>query len=200
MQNDTKEKLNIKDLINVGLFTAIYFVIFLISTSTSFIPIMIFVFSVLSAFLAGIPMVLFLSRVKKFGMVTIMCVLLAIIIFIMGYGPIGAGITLLCGILADLILKAGNWQSWKSILAAYTVFSLWAVGTLVPIIMMGDAYFEGFRESMGDAYVNDALQVMHAVSGWLIPVVGILTAVAAIAGAFLGKAVLKKHFKRAGIA
>lgn len=198
MQNE--KKLNIKDLINVGLFTAVYFVIFLISTATSYVPIMIFAFSILSAFLAGIPMVLFFTRVKKFGMVTIMCALLAVIIFIMGYGPIGAGITLLCGVLTDLILKIGSWQSWKSILAAYIVFSLWAVGTLIPIVIMGDAYFEGFRDAMGDAYVNDALQVMHAVSGWLIPAVGALTAVAAVAGAFLGRAVLKKHFKRAGIA
>lgn len=31
-------KLNVKDLINVGLFTAIYFVLFMVATATSYIP------------------------------------------------------------------------------------------------------------------------------------------------------------------
>lgn len=193
-------RLEVKDLINVGIFTAIYFVIFMLATATGYIPVMSFAFTVVAALLAGIPMVLFFSRVKKFGMVTIMSVLLGLIVFVMGYGPIALGVAVGCGLLADLLLKAGGWKSWKYMLGAYVVLSLWPVGTLLPIVMMGSAYFEGFRAAMGDTYVDESIAILQMISGWLIPVCVLLTAVAAVMGAYLGKAVLKKHFVRAGIA
>lgn len=202
MQNTSEisNKLNVKDLISVGLFTAIYFIIFILSTATTVVPIMSFGFCALCALIAGIPMILFFSRIKKYGMVTIMSVLMAIIIFVMGYGPIGAGITLVCGIIADIILKAGKWQSWKHMLSAYSVFSLWGVGTLIPIVMMGNTYFERYRAAMGDDYVEEASAVLNSISSMLVPVVAVLTIICAIIGAYIGKAVLKKHFERAGIA
>lgn len=193
-------KLDIRDLINIGIFTAVYFIIFMICAATSYIPVMVFAFTVAAAILAGIPLILFLTRTKKFGMVTIMCILLGLIVLVMGYGPFGFGVSVACGLIADFILKAGGWKSWKCMLASYVVVSLWPVGTLVPIIIMGSAYFEGFRESMGDAYVTETTAIFESVAGYLIPVIIILTAIAAVIGAYLGKAVLKKHFVRAGIA
>lgn len=191
--------INLKDLINIGIFTAVYFVIFMISTMTSYIPIMIFAFTIVSAILAGIPMILFLSRVKKFGMVSIMSILLGIIIFVMGYGIWGLGVAVTCGVLADILLMAGKWKTWKGMLFAYVVISLWPIGAIIPIMIMGTSYFEGFRKAMGDAYVEGAVEIFNAVSGWLLPVIVVTTAIAAVLGAFLGKAVLKKHFVRAGI-
>lgn len=194
-----ERRLNVKDLINVGIFTAVYFIIFMISTMTSYVPVMLFAFTVVAAVLAGIPMILFLSRAKKFGMVSIMSVLLGIIVLVMGYGIPGFGIAAACGIFADLLLMAGKWKSWKGTLGAYIVMSLWPMGTLIPIFIMGNAYFEGFRESLGDAYVQSAIEIFNRISGWLIPVILAATIIAAIGGAYLGKAVLKKHFVRAGI-
>lgn len=199
-ETESTAKLNIKDLINIGIFTAVYFIIFMIATATAYIPVMVFIFTVVSAVLAGIPLVLFLSRVKKFGMVTIMCTLLGIIVLLMGYGPIGFGIAIACGLAADLILKMGKWKSWGGILGAYVIMSLWPVGTLIPILMSGAAYFEGFRETMGSVYVAETTKMFHFMAGWLIPGITVLTAIAAVIGAYLGKAVLKKHFIRAGIA
>lgn len=195
----SEKGLNVKDLINVGIFTAVYFIIFMIATMTSYVPIMLFAFTVVSAVLAGIPMILFLSRVKKFGMVTIMSVLLGIIVLVMGSGVPGFTVAVACGVVADLLLMAGKWKSWKGMLSAYVVVSLWPVGTIITILMMGTAYFEGFRETMGDAYVAGAIEIFNTVSGWLIPAIVVATAIAAILGAYLGKAVLKKHFVRAGI-
>lgn len=192
-------RLDVKDLINIGIFTAVYFIIFSLSAATSYIPVMLFAFTTVSAILAGIPIILFLTRVKKFGMVTIMCTILGIIVLVMGSGPISLIFAVICGLLADVLLKAGRWKSWKCMLASYVSLSLWPVGTLITIVKMGNAYFEGFRESMGDVYVTESIAVFEAVAGWLIPGIIVLTAAAAVIGAYLGRAVLKKHFMRAGI-
>ena len=61
---------------------------------------------------------------------------------------------------------------------------------------MRDSYFENLRESFGDNYVNT---LMNYVPNWSFILLLVLTFIAGIIGAYLGKSVLKKHFERAGI-
>lgn len=100
-------------------------------------------------------------------------------------------------LLTDVIMKAGKYKSWKAMLAGYAVFSVWQVGTQLPMFIMGDAYVEMYRASQGDAFA-DSLAAL--VQGYMVPVVILATAVGGVIGALIGRAVLNKHFKRAGIA
>ena len=61
-------KLQGKDLINIGIFTAIYFIVIFAAASIGFIPIFIPLISVVVPLVGGIPMMLFFSKIKKFGM------------------------------------------------------------------------------------------------------------------------------------
>ena len=61
-------KLQGKDLINIGIFTAIYFIVIFAAASIGFIPIFIPLISVIVPLVGGIPMMLFFSKIKKFGM------------------------------------------------------------------------------------------------------------------------------------
>ena len=63
-------KLQAKDLINVGIFTAIYFVIFFAGMMLGYIPIFIPLLGLVCPILCGIPFMLYLTKVKKFGMVS----------------------------------------------------------------------------------------------------------------------------------
>ena len=77
-------KLQGKDLINIGIFTAIYFIVIFAAASIGFIPIFIPLISVIVPLVGGIPMMLFFSKIKKFGMLTICGVLLGIIMLLTG--------------------------------------------------------------------------------------------------------------------
>ena len=112
-------------------------------------------------------------------------------------GYYGLILGICCGLVADLIMKAGNYKSWKMMVLGYAVFCEWAIGTQLPMFIMGDTYVEMYRSSQGDAYA-DALSAL--VKGYMVPVVIVVIAVCAVIGAYIGKAVLNKHFKRAGIA
>ncbi len=101
------------------------------------------------------------------------------------------------GLIADLILRAGAYKSTRCAVAAHAAFSLWVVGTMLPMWILGQAYFEPFRSSQGDAYVNEMLGLL---SGGMLAVVVIGIVACAVVGALVGRAVLKKHFERAGIA
>ena len=141
-------------------------------------------------------MILFMTKIKKFGMITILCTISGLLTFSGGYGWMCIAGAVICGLLSDIILKVGKYESWKHMLLSYIIFNEWAVSTMLPMFILKEAYLEPYRTSQGDDYVNSVLQLINY---WMIPVVIICIAVASIIGAYLGRAILKKHFKRAGI-
>lgn len=192
-----KKKLDVKDLINVGIFTAIYYVLLVVAGFLGYIPIFSVMFPLVVAVLCGIPFVLFLTRAKTFGMITIMGILLGILNFAFGQGWYSIATGLLCGLLADLICKGGEYKSWKHMVVSFCVFSEWVIGSMLPMWIMKDSYFEMMAKMQGAAFAES---LESLITGWMLVLLMVLTAVAAVIGAYLGKAVLKKHFKRAGIA
>ena len=195
-QTTSTNNISVRDLVTIGIFTAIYFILFFICAWTAVVPIMMIGYPVLSAFITGIPMILFFTKVKKFGMITIFALIQGIINTAMGYGIQSLVVAFVIGMIADLIMRAGKYRSWKFLLLSYVIFSEWVVGTMMPMFILKEAYLEPYRATQGDAYVEQGAVLL---SNWMVPVVIIAIAVAAVIGAFLGHAVLKKHFKRAGI-
>ena len=123
-------KLQAKDLINLGLFTVLYFVIgCCVAIPIGFVPIFLPILGALWSLITGIPFMLFLTRVKKFGMVTIMGILSGLLMGLTGMGFLGVPMGVIFGLLGDLILKSGGYKSAKKSLIGYAVFSLWMVGT-----------------------------------------------------------------------
>ena len=101
-------KLQAKDLINLGLFTVLYFVIgCCVAIPIGFVPIFLPILGALWSLITGIPFMLFLTRVKKFGMVTIMGILSGLLMGLTGMGFWGVPMGLIFGLLGDLILKSG---------------------------------------------------------------------------------------------
>ena len=82
---DKQNKLNAKDLINVGIYTAMYLVVFfaigMLNAFPIFYPISLFV----SPLITGVPFMLFTTKIKKSGMIFIMAVILGVFWFVMGY-------------------------------------------------------------------------------------------------------------------
>ncbi|MGC4019645.1 MAG: MptD family putative ECF transporter S component [Muricomes sp.] len=185
-----------KDFINIGIFTAIYFVIIFAVGMIGFIPIFIPLISVLVPLIGGIPMMLYFSKIKKFGMLTITGVLVGLLMLLtgMGYWCIFTGF--LFGLIADFMLKAANYKkAWSEILT-YGVYSVWTVGAFIPIIVTRDAYYEKLLSGFGQEYADT---LMGYMPDWILPVLAIACFVSGIAGGVIGRKIFKKHFERAGI-
>ena len=113
-------KLQAKDLINLGLFTVLYFVLgCCVAIPIGFVPIFLPILGALWTLITGIPFMLFLTRVKKFGMVTLMAILSGLLMGLTGMGYWGVPLGLIFGLLGDLILKFGNYKSAKRSLIGY---------------------------------------------------------------------------------
>jgi len=190
-------KLQAKDLINVGIFSAIYLVVLMAVAMLGYIPVFIPLLSVLVPIVGGIPFMLFLTKVKKFGMVWIMAIIMGIVMLILGMGVWVLPIGIVTGLICELILKSGNYASSKKSVLVSGVFSMSIFGNYLPMFIARDSYFETMRSGYGNEYVNALTNYMPEWS-WLLLLAACF--ISGIAGGLLGKAVLKKHFKKAGIA
>ena len=190
-------KMQAKDLINIGLFTVLYFVLgCCVAIPIGFVPIFLPILGALWTLITGIPFMLFAVRVKKFGMVTIMAVLSGLLMGLTGMGFWGILTGAVFGLLGDLVMKSGNYQSAKKTLLGYGVFSLWMVGTYIPMYFMVEQSRADFAKSFGDEYADKVMSVMPM---WSIVLVIAAIFLFALLGGLIGKAILKKHFVKAGI-
>ena len=80
----SRNRLNGKDFINIGIYTAIYFVISIALAMTGLIPIFLILLSSMIGIVGGIPFMLFLTKVKKSGMILIMSTIMGILMFVTG--------------------------------------------------------------------------------------------------------------------
>lgn len=190
------KEISAKDLINIGLFTAIYFISFFTVGMTGYIPVMMLFLPFLIGIVGGIPIMLFLTKVPKFGALSILGIIVVLLMFATGHPwPI-----LLFGlpavILGDFIASRGNYHQWFYLVSGYTVFTCWSFGALYPLLFMKETYLNSMSGSYGPAYVTALDNLFNTA---VMPFILIGMVLGAVLGAYLGRSVLKKHFKRAGI-
>ena len=167
-------KLQGKDLINIGIFAAIYFVVVFAVSMLGVIPIFIPLLDADDFRLTG----------GRFMLLTGM-----------GYWCILTG--LVFGLIADFMLKRSGYKSAKMEILAHGVFSIWVFGAFIPIIMTRDSYYEKLIPTFGQEYADT---LMGYMPDWILPVMIVAAFVAGIIGGLIGRKIFKKHFERAGIA
>ena len=191
-------KLQAKDLINVGLFTVLYFVLgCCVAIPIGMVPIFLPILGALWVIITGIPFMLFLTRVKKFGMVTLMAILSGLLMGLTGMGYYGVPCGIVFGFLGDMIIKSGNYKSRKKGMIGYAVFSLWRIGTYIPMYFMVEQSRASFASQFSEEYADKVMSVMPM---WSFVLVALSIIICAFIGAKLGQSLLKKHFTKAGIA
>ncbi|MDR1634490.1 MAG: MptD family putative ECF transporter S component [Bifidobacteriaceae bacterium] len=193
-----KLNLNTKDLINVGVFTVLYIAVVAVCGQLgALVPIG----QVLGPFyipaLAGIVFMLFLTRVTKPGMVTIMGVLVGLLVLATGQAYWVLVLAVILAPLADLILSLGGYKRWINTVLGYIVFSQMLIGTVIPLFFARDAYLARLGERKDAAWIQSMIEL---TPNWMFAVMIGELAVGAVVGAYVGRALLKKHFERAGIA
>ena len=193
-----EKKLKARDFITIGIFTAILWVVQMVIMYLGFLsPFIVAGYAVLIPIVTGIPMMLYYARIEKFGMLTITSVIVAILLFIFGMGFLGAPICIAAGVIADFIAKSGKYKSWKKTVISCGVFNLWVSASYLPLVLTADSYKQSLIEGGFDASFADTLFTL--VTPATYPVIILLCFVWGVIGAFIGKAVVRKNFEKAGI-
>ncbi|MEM1483468.1 MptD family putative ECF transporter S component [Oscillospiraceae bacterium PP1C4] len=197
-KHKNSNRLNGKDLMNVGIFTALFLVIGIgIACTIGLIPIGFILLPCIQGIVLGIPMMLYFTKITKFGMVLIMVIVNGVMMVLTGMGFDSLIYGTILALIAELILKSGKYQSANSAVLAFAVVSMGACANYIHWINASAEFLKKNAASFGEAY-------MYTIAGyfkywWVFPLVVLSAFVSGLFGGLLGKSVLKKHFVRSGL-
>jgi energy-coupling factor transport system substrate-specific component len=193
------DKLRAKDLITTAVFTVVFSLIyFAIAMTIGMIPLAYPFLVGIAAVPGGIVWAYMRVKVPRRFSVLIQCVVMTLLFFLAGVGWFGAVGAIVGGVAAELITGAGKYRSFALSTAGYAAFCfLVHCGMFLIVIVARDYYYEYcVTNGMTAGWMDKFLGFMS------LPVVlgtGVLAIVGAAAGMLLGRALLKKHFVKAGM-
>ena len=195
----TLARLTARDLVNVAIFAVIYFaIVYAIAMLGIINPLVMLLTLPLSVIAAGIPYMLFLTRVRRPGMITLFGFVIGVLYLLAGHPWISTLVTVAVAILAEVIVRLGQYRSRRAAIGAHAVFSLWFVGPMIPLMLNREEYLGSpGMQAMGPEYVAEFDRVFTTTA---LAIYGGATVVCGLLGGLLGAYLLRKHFTRAGLA
>ena len=189
------KKLKVKDLVSIGVFGVIYFALMFGIGMMGMIPILFLIYPTVLGIIAGTVVMLFMTKVQKPWALFIFGMISPLVMFACGHTYVLVVLSLIVMIIAELIRKIGNYNSFKYNMLSYAIFSTWICSSLMQMLLAKEVYIEHCK-MMGDDYVV-ALEKLITYPHMALVALGAF--IGGIIGAYIGKALLKKHFEKAGI-
>ena len=191
------EKLRIKDLVTIGVFTVIYFVLFFVAGMVGIVPILYLAYPTLAGIITGIVVMLFMAKVQKPWGLFLLGLICSLIVIAMGNTYIIVIHAVISMVIAELLRKKGEYRSFKYNMLSFAIFNTWICGFLMQILLAKDKVIElAETRGMGHDYIMKLITLLNFRSMILVYIGAI---VGGIVGAYIGKVFLKKHFEKAGI-
>ena len=191
------EKLKIKDLVTIGVFTVIYFVLMFLSGMIGIVPILYLAYPTVAGIITGIVIMLFMAKVQKPVGLFILGLICSLIVIAMGNTYVILVHALISMVIAEIIRKTGGYKSFKYNMLSFAIFNTWICGFLMQVLLAKDKVIEiAETRGMGYAYIMKLIALLN-LSSMILVYIGAI--VGGIIGAYIGKAFLKKHFEKAGI-
>lgn len=197
-QTAIKKGLSVKDLVTVGIFSAL-FLVFALVGGISFAPnpVLTFYMPVGSALLCGPVYLLMLAKVKKRWAVSILGAILCIVWFVTGMHWAMALGYLVMGVVADFVAGAGEYKSKMMNSVSYIVISLGGTASYLVFFANPDGWA---KTMLGNGTEQSYIDTMRETgSVWIMLVMLVGTVLAAAVSAFVGCKMLRKQFEKSGI-
>ncbi|GAA0736822.1 MptD family putative ECF transporter S component [Clostridium oceanicum] len=198
-QLSNTNKLTVKDLVTTGIFTALFTVIMLIGGvffATN--PVLTFLMPLGSALLPGPVYLLLSAKVPKKGAITILGTLVGIFMFITGmHWSMAVGFIVL-GIIADVISATGKYKNFKLTITGYALLMLSNTTSYIMFFLDQKNYLAYMlKNSTADPAYFDTM--VKTGQSWMLPAIILGTIICAVIGGLIGKKLLRKQFRKAGI-
>ncbi len=191
-------KLSAKDLVTIGVFSALYVVLTIVGGiifGTN--PILTFWMPLGCAILSGPVFLLMSLKVPKPGAITICGIIMGIIMLVTGmYWGIALAFVIL-GFAADLVASIGKYKNSKITSISYIIISLSTITSYALFFLNQSAWLKYMKKQGTDPAYYETM--IANAKGWYLPAIIIGTIICASISALVGRKLLKKQFKKAGI-
>ena len=197
-QTAIKKGIGVKDLVTVGIFSAL-FLVFALVGGIFFAPnpVLTFYMPVGSALLCGPVYLLMLAKVKKRWAASILGAILCIVWFVTGMHWAMALGYLVMGVAADFVSGAGEYKSKMMNSVSYIVISLGGTASYLVFFANPDGWA---KTMLGNGTEQSYIDTMRETgSVWIMLVMLVGTVLAAAVSAFVGCKMLRKQFEKSGI-
>nr|WP_318643742.1 MptD family putative ECF transporter S component [Bifidobacterium platyrrhinorum] len=193
--------MQVPELISIGVFSALYFVMVCVATLVStlftggfgsiFLP-------AIAALISGPVYMLSVARVGRFGGITVMGMVIGLFLFVSGHFILSFAASVVFPVAADLIARAGAYRGKAPLLVSYVVFSYGLTGPILPLWFMRDAYVASLEARGKDAAYIDGVFANINMGTFAASMTAIL--VCAAVGGLFGMRLMRKHLAKAGLA
>ena len=201
IENEKKGKLDTRDLITIGIFSAIYIVIYIVIGFGLMMlgPIGIFVSHAVASVILGTIVILLALKVQKFGVFLILAIMYGLFAMTTGFWW-NILIYIAFGLVAELIASKGRYINKKNLALAFCVFQ-WGIvfASFFLIYLFSDSYIQimldlGLLSTLQEAQEHVAIFTPEALI-----IIIISNIIGQVLGAYLGLKVNKTHFEKAGM-
>lgn len=192
-------KLTGRDLITIGIFSAIYFVLNLVAMITGLVPVLWLLLPGVAGILTGIPFMLMESKVRKPGAVLIMGAITALLYFVTGQFTVLLLITFAIACLLSEVYRAITKydNNFIHMTISFIIFCYGMLGSPMAIWVYKDSFLAQIQQNgMSAEYVQSLSGLISTpmfIAMCISPIVG------GFVGAMIAKGLFRKHFKKAGI-
>lgn len=197
--NNAQARLRAGDLITTGIFTLLFFVVvFAFAMLFSGIPLLSPFIVCADAIFGGVIFLYLATKLCKFGAITIMSFIIGLIMCLAGHFWPCLIFGSVFGLLADLLCSRGEYRKFGWNTAGYAAMMLGiALNGYSPMLFFEDA----FRQSRLDMGMSGEIiqQILDVIHGPMIIAAFAGVIACSVIGALMGKALLKKHFEKAGV-
>lgn len=190
-----EQKLKIKDLVTIGVFAVIYLVIMFSVGMIGVIPILFLIYPTILGIVSGTVVMLFMAKVQKPWALLIFGMLTPIFMMVEGHTYILVLHAFVVMLIAELIRRVGNYNSFKYNMLSFAIYNTWICGSLMQMLWAREKYIE-IAMVMGEEYVNALIKLVTYPNMALVYLGAIL---GGLIGANIGRILLKKYFIKAGI-
>lgn len=194
----SQKKLSIKDLVTIGIFSALFFVATMVG-GILFAPnpVLTYLTPLAVALVAGPVYMLLTVKIPKRGPIFILGIVMAVIMFVTGMYWLWSVAYIVLAAVAELIAGAGKFKNTKLNILGYIIFSLNPIGSYMMLWINQNAYAEYLvNKGTEQAYMDT---MFATAQSWMLPAMLIGTAIFALLGAILGKKLMRKQFEKAGV-
>ena len=191
-------KLNSKDLINIGVFSAIYLLVILVISGIVVTPILQILMMPLMALFTGPVYLLYLAKVGKFGAVTITGLLGSALVGLLVYGNVYCFlVNVLFFIAADLIAYSGKYKNSKLNNLSFLVVSFWTIGEAGLPWAAGEFFYDLSIKSGYTVQWADGVKALATPLNLVLMIIAVIAC--GVVSILFSNRLFKKHFKKAGI-
>ena len=186
MSRTNENKLKMKDIATIGIFSALLFVVTMVAGALMGISMVLNMYSVAVVAVLSAPLYKKGAVLLTFAIVGILWGLFGgifVLIWMLGFGVVG-----------EVLASKSKYQNYKMLTVSFGLYSVgYYLGAIAPLYYY-PAFWYGFDRPKET--VDAMIAAAHSTTGLAaIPV----TLIAIVIGAVIAKRMLKKHFEKAGV-